>query len=50
MPWLENFEPEEPPPFIGMNPKLGSELEDELIFDSSFESGNLDMVFKRCSL
>jgi cytosolic carboxypeptidase protein 2/3 len=31
--------------FVGMNPKLN--LTDELVFDSNFESGNLDMVIKR---
>lgn len=37
--------------FIGMNPKLGSLIENfdskkELIFNSDFESGNLDLVYK----
>ena len=32
------------PAFCGMNPKVS--LEDEYVFDSSFESGNLDMVIK----
>jgi hypothetical protein len=35
---------EENRPFIGMNPKLRSN--DELEFDSNFESGNLDIVCK----
>ena len=29
--------------FVGMNP----EIDDELRFDSQFESGNLDMVIKK---
>ena len=33
------------PPFQGMNPKMEG-LDEELKFDSSFESGNLDMVIK----
>lgn len=36
---------DESPPFTGMNPKIKHE-NDELIFDSNFESGNLDMVIK----
>jgi hypothetical protein len=30
--------------FTGMNPKI--DLQNELIFDSNFESGNLDLVIK----
>lgn len=38
---------DERPAFVGMNPKLQEkELEQELIFDSAFESANLDMVIK----
>ena len=34
--------------FVGMNPKLSSDdFAHELIFDSNFESGNLDMVIKK---
>lgn len=33
------------PPFTGMNPKLENK-ETEFVFDSMFESGNLDMVIK----
>ena len=36
---------DERPAFHGMNPQMEG-LEDELLFDSSFESGNLDMVIK----
>ena len=36
---------DERPAFTGMNPKL-EDIENELIFDSAFESGNLDMVIK----
>jgi hypothetical protein len=35
---------DERPTFTGMNPKV--DCENELIFDSAFESGNLDMVIK----
>jgi cytosolic carboxypeptidase protein 2/3 len=42
---------EQPREFVGMNPKLSSLIEDydplkELTFNSDFESGNLDMVYK----
>lgn len=47
---MENIEQDEPQAFTGMNPKLKGRLDDELIFDSFFESGNLDMVLKRCPL
>lgn len=44
----KTHQPETPRAFIGMNPTLEeSILEKELIFDSNFESGNLDMVIKR---
>jgi len=35
--------------FVGMNPTLleGDQLSKELVFDSNFESGNLDMVIKK---
>ena len=47
MPLLEKHEFDEPPPFVGMNPQLTAEkLDSELVFDSAFESGNLDMVIK----
>ena len=36
---------DERPPFTGMNPKLPDAAND-LVFDSAFESGNLDMVIK----
>ena len=45
LPFNPKIEQEEPPPFTGMNPKL-TDLETDLIFDSAFESGNLDMVIK----
>ena len=34
---------EEPPPFGGMKP----DMKHSLVFDSDFESGNLDMVVRR---
>ena len=34
---------ESPREFVGMNP--GQSIESELLFDSNFESGNLDMVY-----
>ena len=34
---------ESPREFVGMNP--GQLIESELLFDSNFESGNLDMVY-----
>jgi len=40
-----NHQFDERPLFCGMNPKLGN-CQDELVFDSAFESGNLDMVIK----
>ena len=30
--------------FVGMNPSMN--FDNELIFDSAFESGNLDLVYK----
>lgn len=45
IPFMRPHEFDERPPFCGMNPKLGS-LANELVFDSAFESGNLDMVLK----
>ena len=35
---------EEPRAFVGMHPLTNHE--NELVFDSNFESGNLDMAFK----
>ena len=46
MPLMAKHVFDTPPPFVGMNPKLAGQLDDEIIFDSSFESGNLDMVIK----
>lgn len=40
--FYSEFEPETKRPFIGMNPKL----KEDLLFDSCFESGNLDAVVK----
>jgi hypothetical protein len=44
--------PEPPREFSGMNPRLfqSNQIESELIFDSNFESGNLDMVLKKKDL
>lgn len=36
---------EEEREFVGMNPDLN--CKEELVFDSNFESGNLDMVYKK---
>ena len=36
---------DEQPPFVGMNPKMPNK-DDQLIFNSAFESGNLDMVLQ----
>jgi hypothetical protein len=44
----QTHKPEAPREFVGMSPKLN--CPEELIFDSKFESGNLDMVIKRRDL
>lgn len=46
MPIMAKHVFDDPLPFVGMNPKLAGQLDDDLIFDSAFESGNLDMVIK----
>ena len=37
---------EAPREFLGMNPMLDQSVKPDLIFDSNFESGNLDRVFR----